>query len=136
MSLPNKSVEQREDLFTAYCYKIFAVGIFNADTMLHTSLAILNRQLSHWGSSKITKKTYSNIQQHVTLSESPGPNIQSILSDPPLDSLIAQDHHPVLQQFLMGVTLYLKKLRPNLWCNKVYSKLILITITTPTELKR
>ena len=36
----------------------------------------------------------------------------------------------------MGVAVYLKKLRPNLWCNKVYSKLILIGITTPNELKR
>ena len=36
----------------------------------------------------------------------------------------------------MDVALYLKKLRPNLWCNKVYKKLILIGITTLPDLKR
>ena len=53
-----------------------------------------------------------------------------------MDVFIAQDHHPVLQQSLMGIAFYLKKLRPNIWCNKVYRKLILIGITTPNELKR
>ena len=94
MSLPNKSVEQREDLFTDYCHKIFAVGIFNADTMLHTGLAILNRRLSYRGLPKITKKTYLNIQQHVNISELYGPAIHLILTDPPLDILNAQDDHP------------------------------------------
>jgi hypothetical protein len=136
MSLPHKSVEQREDLYTAYCYKIAAVGIFNADTMLHTDLGIVNRRLSHRRFSKITKNTYSNIQHYVTLCHSSGPSIQSIRTDSPLDVFEDKDHHPDLQKFLMGVALYLKKLRPNLWCNKVYSKLILIGITTPNELKR
>ena len=94
MLLHNKLVDQREDLFTAYCYKVFAVGIFNADTMLHTGLAILDRQLSHRGLSKLTKKTYLNIQQHVNLSESYGSAIHSILVDPPLDILNAQGDHP------------------------------------------
>ena len=135
MSVPNKSVEQRKDLFTAYCYKIFAVGIFNADTMLHTGLAILNRQLSYWGISKIKKKTYLNIQQHVTISESSGPRIQSILSDTALDIFTTnQCQHLYLKQFVLSVALYLKKLRPNLWCNKVYKKLILVGITTKLEL--
>ena len=43
LSLPHKSVEQREDLYTAYRYKIAAVGIFNSDTLLHTDLEIVNR---------------------------------------------------------------------------------------------
>jgi len=135
MSFPHKSVEQREDLYTAYRYKIAAVGIFNSDTLLHTDLEIVNRRLSHRRFSKLTKNTYSSIQHYVTLSDSSGPAIQSIRSDSPLDTFADKDHHPELQQFLMGVAVYLKKLRPNLWCNKVYSKLILIGITTPNELK-
>ena len=111
MSVPNKSVEQRKDLFTAYCFKIFAIGILNADIMLHTDLSILNRRLSYRGLSKITKKTYLNIQQHVTISESSGPSIQSILSDPALDIFSTTQHqHPSLQKFLLDVAMYLKKL--------------------------
>ena len=136
MSVANKSVEQREDLFTAYCFKIFSIGILNADIMLHIDLQILNRRLSYQGLSKITKKTYLNIQQHVTISESSGPSIQSILSDPALDIFSTENQHLPLQKFLLDVALYLKKLRPNLWCNKVYKILILIDITTKPELKR
>jgi len=137
MSVANKSVEQREDLFTAYCFKIFSIGILNADTMLHTDLSILNRRLSYRGLSRITKKTYLNIQQHVTISESSGPRIQSILSDTALDIFTTnQCQHLYLKQFVLSVALYLKKLRPNLWCNKVYKKLILVGITTKLELKR
>ena len=96
MSLPHKSVEQREDLYTAYYYKIAAVGIFNADTMLHTDLGIVNRRLSHRRFSKITKNTYSNILHYVTLCDSSGPTIQSIRLDSSLDKLEDQDSHPDL----------------------------------------